>query len=247
MLLTIAIPAFDEVQNIERAIREARATAQEVAPSDAEVLIVDDGSRDGTGAIVDRLAEQLADIRVVRHERNRGFTGAMSTCFRHARGDWIFLAPADGQISMSEVKRFLTEIPRADVIVGVREQRLEGAGRKTLSRAFHLIARLLFGLKVPEFSSVFLFRRSLLASMRFRSASRSAALLPEILFRASRRGGRFAVVSVVQHPRIAGRAKGGQLSVAVLTLGELVRVAILARLDENAARKVPLARRDSAR
>src|SRR5439155_299200 len=57
----------------------------------------------------------------------------------------------------------------------------------------------------------------------------------------------FAVVSVVQHPRTAGRAKGGQLSVAVLTLGELVRVAILARLDENAARKVPLARRDSAR
>src|SRR5439155_421872 len=158
MLLTIAIPAFDEVQNSERAIREARATAQEVAPSDAEVLIVDDGSRDGTGAFVDRLAEQLADIRVVRHERNRGFTGAMSTCFRHARGDWIFLAPADGQISMSEVKRFLTEIPRT-----------------------------------------------------------------------------------------AGRAKGGQLSVAVLTLGELVRVAILARLDENAARKVPLARRDSAR
>src|SRR5439155_929564 len=82
---------------------------------------------------------------VVRHERNRGFTGAMSTCFRHARGDWIFLAPADGQISMSEVKRFLTEIPRADIVVGVREQRLEGAGRKTLSRAFHLIARLLFG------------------------------------------------------------------------------------------------------
>src|SRR5437773_10629856 len=104
MLLTIAIPAFDEVQNIERAIREARATAQEVAPRDAEVLIVDDGSRDGTRASVDRLAEQLADIRVVRHERTRGFTGAMPTCFRHVRGDWIFLALPDRQIRSRAVK-----------------------------------------------------------------------------------------------------------------------------------------------
>jgi glycosyltransferase involved in cell wall biosynthesis len=247
VLLTIAIPAFDEVQNIENAVHEAHNAAKRSAPGDAEILIVDDGSRDGTGAVADRLATELPEVRVVHHSGNRGFTGAMATCFREARGDWIFLAPADGQIAMSEVGRFLEVIPRADIVVGVRELRVEGAGRKTLSRGFHVIARLLFGLDIPEFSSVFLFRRSLLASMRFRSARRSAALLPEILFRARRRGARFVLLTVVQHPRTAGRAKGGQLSVAALTGAELLRVALLSRLDEHGVQKVARVRPDSAR
>lgn len=246
VLLTIAIPAYDEVEGIERAIREALDAAQRVAPGEAEILIVDDGSRDGTDAVADRCARELANVRVVRHEQNRGFTGAMTTCFREARGDWVFLAPADGQIAMSEVVRFFEKIPAADIVVGVRERRVEGAGRKTLSRGFHVMARILFGLTVPEFSSVFLFRRSLLAAMRFRSAPRSAALLPEILYRGRRQGGRIEVMSVVQRPRLAGRAKGGQLSVAALTLLELLRVALVARLDEHARKLAPV-RPDSAR
>jgi len=233
VLLTIAIPAYDEVANLERAVDEARAAAQRVAPGDMEILIVDDGSRDGTAAVADALAAGSPDVRVVRHQTNRGFSGAMATCFRESRGDWIFLAPADGQTPMVEVVGFFDDVERADIVVGVRGSARTELKRRVLSRGFHLLARRLFVLPEPEFSSAFLFRSALLRDMRFRSRPGSAALLPEILFRARRRGGRITVREIEQRERWSGRAKGGQLSVALLTLAELLRVALMARMDER--------------
>jgi len=233
MLLTIAIPAYDEVANLGRAVGEAPGAAARVAPGDAEILVVDDGSRDGTAAVADGLAKSFADVRVVRHATNRGFSGAMTTCFREARGDWVVLVPADGQTPMTEVLGFFERLGDADIVVGVRRTERTELRRRVLSRGFHLIARKLFGLPEREFSSAFLFRGALLRDMRFRATPRSAALLPEILFRARRRGARVAIREVEQRPRWSGRAKGGQLSVALITLSELFRVAFLARIDER--------------
>lgn len=245
MLLTIAIPAYDELANLGRAVDEARAAAAGVAPGDVEILLVDDGSRDGTGALADDLAAKFSELRVVHHPANRGFSGAMTTCFREARGDWIFLAPADGQTPMAEVIGFFEQIDDSDVVVGVRATRRTELKRRLLSRGFHLLARRLFSLPEREFSSAFLFRGSLLRSMRFRSTPRSAALLPEILFRARRRGARISVREIEHRSRWSGRAKGGQLSVALVTLAELLRVALLARIDER-WRVLTSARKSSA-
>src|SRR4029079_2664626 len=114
MLLTIAIPAYDEVANLGRAVDEARAAATRVAPGDTEILVVDDGSRDGTGAVADGLVAAFPEVRVVRHQTNRRVSGAMTTCFREARGDWIFLAPADGQTPLSELLGFFELVGVSD-------------------------------------------------------------------------------------------------------------------------------------
>jgi len=151
MLLTIAIPAYDEVANLGRAVGEARGAAARVAPGDAEILVVDDGSRDGTAAVADGLAKSFADVRVVRHATNRGFSGAMTTCFREARGDWVVLVPADGQTPMTEVLGFFERLGDADIVVGVRRTERTELRRRVLSRGFHLIARKLFGLPEREF------------------------------------------------------------------------------------------------
>lgn len=233
MHLTIAIPAYDEVATLEGVVDEARAAIASLAqPADAEILLVDDGSTDGTGDLARRLAERHPNVRTVHHAANRGFSGAMATCFRESRGDWIFLAPADGQTRMAEVHRFLARGAAADIVVGVRLTRPEALHRIVLSRGFHTIARILFDLPLRQFSSAFLFRRSLLDAMPFRSRPRSATLLPEILFRARARGAALVELDLPQFPRRGGRAKGGQLSVAALTLVEMLRLAPLVRLDE---------------
>lgn len=152
--------------------------------------------------LADSLAARHAAVRAVHHAQNRGFSGAMITCFRQARGDWVFLAPADGQTRIAELPRFLAATGGADVVVGVRKGRPDGIARKLLSRSFHAIARALFELPQREFSSVFLFRRSLLDAMPFRSAPRSASLLPEILYRANARGARLIELEVAQWPRL---------------------------------------------
>lgn len=233
MRLTIAIPAYDEVGNLERVVTEAREAAARLDGGGSEILIVDDGSRDGTGRLADRIAAGSNDVRVVHHDRNRGFSGAMASCFREALGEWVFLAAADGQTDVRDLARSMARASDADVVVGVRRTRHEGAGRKLLSRGFHLFARALFALPEREFSSVFLFRRSVLAELTFRASPRSAALLPEVLFRARRRGARIVELAVSPLPRWSGRAKGGQISVALVTLFELVRVAGWARWDEH--------------
>ena len=234
MLVTVALPAYDEVGSLESVVQEAISVLSAIArPEDGEVLIVDDGSADGTSELADRLAAAHPGVRCVHHERNRGFTGAMATCFREARGEWVFLAPADGQTRLDVLPRFLELAREADVVIGVRAKREDAAIRLLLSRSFHLIARVLFALPLREFSSAFLFRRALLDAMPFRSRPRGATILPEILFRARCRGAVLATLEVPHYPRRAGRAKGGQLSVALLTLLELVRIAALARWDEK--------------
>jgi len=232
--VTIAIPAYDEIQNLENAVREARRALAAHAAGDGEVLVVDDGSQDGTGQLADALAAQYPDVRVVHHEANRGFSGAMTTCFRQAAGDRIFLAPADGQVAMDELGRFLDVSANVDIVVGVRDQRAEGLRRTLPSRGFHLLSRVLFGIPYREFSSAFLFRRSLLDGMPFASKPRSATILPEILARAHFRGATIVPVEIHHLPRVAGREKGGQLSVVLFTLIEMVRVALLVRSRERA-------------
>jgi glycosyltransferase involved in cell wall biosynthesis len=233
MRVTVAIPAYDEVTSLGAVVAEARAELAAIGlADDGEVLIVDDGSTDGTSALADELATASANVRVVHHGHNRGFSGAMRSSFRESRGDWIFLAPADGQSSMSDLRRFLEVSSSADIVVGVRESRADHAGRRILSRAFHLIARSLLSIPVREFSSIFLFRRALLDAMPLRSRDNGATMLPEVLFRAHSRGATIVTVTVPHFARRSGRPKGGQLSVVLITLVELVRIAVLVRIDE---------------
>lgn len=241
MRVTIAIPAFDERSTLEGVVLEACEVLRQLPATDrSEILLVDDGSRDGTAVLADSLAAEHASVRVVHHATNQGFSGAMATCFREARGEWVFLAPADGQTRIAELHRFLARGAEADVVIGVRTSRPDAFHRIVLSRLFHTIARTLFDLPLRQFSSAFLFRRALLEAMPFRSRPRAATLLPEILYRARQRGSRLVELDLPQYPRRGGRAKGGQLSVAVITLLELIRLAPLVRMDElRKVRRVP--------
>lgn len=231
MRVTVAICAYDEAPNIAAVVTEALSAIDEIG-GDGDLLIVDDGSTDGTSRIADDLAARDGRVRVIHHGANRGFSGAMTSALRGGRGDWIYLGPADGQFDYHDLRRFLELSAAADIVVGVRTRRTEGLGRVVLSRGFHAIARVLLPVSLPEFSSTFLFRRTLVESMPIRSRPRSATLLPEVLFRAKMRGARLVPATIQVRPRMAGEAKGGRLSVALLTLVEMLRLAPLVKLDE---------------
>jgi len=232
-VVSIVLPAYDEVESLASVVDEARDVLRSSGIADAEILIVDDGSTDGTAALADDLARRYENVRTVHHSTNLGFGGAMKTCFREARGDWIFLAAADGQIPIAMLPRFLRLKDTADVVIGVRERRADAPVRQFLSWGFHFAARALLSVPQREFSSAFLFSGELLRGMCLRSGSRAATVLPEVLYRARRRGARVAEVVIEHRPRRAGRAKGAGALVIMATFVELARLAVVLRLERK--------------
>ena len=94
--LSVFFPCYNEAENVEKLVADALAA---VAPlvERYEIIIVNDGSSDATGAIADRLSAANPNVRVIHHEKNRGYGGALISGFRGARYDWVFFADGDNR------------------------------------------------------------------------------------------------------------------------------------------------------
>lgn len=143
MKVTLALLAYNEQAVIECVVRAAAAHLDEAfAPGDWELLIVDDGSRDGTGEMCDRLAEEIEGVRVVHHRPNRGYIEATLTALRQSRGDYICVFDGDGQHDARDVPRLVALLESGcDVVFGWKRQRRDPPARKVLSLGLRLAAR----------------------------------------------------------------------------------------------------------
>src|SRR5436309_3311232 len=200
MDLSITIPAYNEESTLEQIVDEAlRAGAS--TDDNFEVLIVDDGSTDSTGSVADRLAQTRPNVRVLHHERNRGFSGAMRSCVEAAAGDFVFLGPADGQAAFDEIKRFWAMRDSYDLIFSCRAARIDSAGRKLSSAVWYAFLRVLFGQRIPEFSSTFLFRRAAIPKFPVKIRPDASNFLPVLCLTAAQTGRRVGTLRAVQYER----------------------------------------------
>lgn len=146
--LSIVIPAFNEQERLEPTLRAYLAHCRGQG-RDVEVIVVDDGSTDGTTALVERLATEFPQLRLVRLAQNQGKGYAVRSGVVNARGRRILFADADGATCLEEVERLEAAIDAgADVAIGSRA--LHGTGvevrarvhRRLIGRMFHLLVRL---------------------------------------------------------------------------------------------------------
>jgi len=112
---SVVVPVYNEEQAITSSIEQLQACLQPV-PCDYEIVLVNDGSTDGTRS---QLAK-LAGIRVVEHERNRGYGAALKTGIRHAAHEWIVITDADGTYPNDRIPELLALAREADMVVGAR-------------------------------------------------------------------------------------------------------------------------------
>lgn len=234
MDLTVAIPAYNEVEDLRDVVVAAVAQI-DALKIDGNVLIVDDGSRDGTAELADELAATLPRVVVRHHATNQGFGGAIRSALTTTTARFVFLAPADGQVPLDVLPAFWHLHDSADVIAGIRHQRQDGLVRRLASMGYHALSRLILGVKLTEFTSVLMFRQEILV-MPMTAHPRSAALLAEIMCQAQRRGARFAEVPFRHLPRRRGRSKAS-LWVAAMTLLDLGRVAWSIRIAQRWAER----------
>ncbi len=220
--LSIFFPCYNEEANVERVTRAAVAAAPQFAER-FEVIIVNDGSRDRTGDIADRLAAEIPEVRAAHNNPNLGYGGAVQRGLSEARLDWIFFTDGDGQFDINEISRLVELLDRCDFAVGYRIKRADPIMRKVNAFCWGVLVRALFGLRVRDIDCAFkLLPRSLIDSIRLKSSG--ALISTELLARAKYRGLRIAEVGVNHYPRTAGVQTGAKLSVIVRAFRELFRL-----------------------
>lgn len=160
--LTVFFPAYNDAGTIASMVVAAVLAASRLTP-DFEVIVINDGSRDRTPAILDELARVYPQVRVVHHPKNRGYGGALRSGFAHASKDWIFYTDGDAQYDPWEMAELWARTgPRVDLVNGYKISRSDPIHRIVIGRVYHHMVKRLFGLKVRDVDCDFrLMRRAI--------------------------------------------------------------------------------------
>jgi glycosyltransferase involved in cell wall biosynthesis len=221
--ISLVLPAYNEAENIEPMVTEA-TPALEANADDHEIVVVDDGSADGTAEVTRQVMETYPRVRLVQHEVNQGFGAAVFTGFTSAAKDWIFYTDADRQFVLSELENFAPYMEEADLIAGYRAPRRDPFLRVFYGKGWSALCTLLFGYTVRDVDCGFkLFRREIIQELAPQIESRGATFSIEWLVRAKRAGYRFVELPVTHHPRVAGSQTGANIDVIVRAFRELIR------------------------
>ena len=222
--LTISIPAYNEEETLERVAKEALG-ALKLLTSKYQLLLINDGSGDKTSKIMFNLSKRYSHIKVINHKINRGFSAVIAEGLFTPSTELVFLAPADGQFDFRQLKKFVKLIGKYDAVFGYRVQNSENISRKVQSMVYRILGRVLFGIKLKEFSSVYLWRTDILRDIKVVSDSGSNAAQMEIVYKAHEKGAKFGQVPISWGKRKGGKAKGViNLKLIFSTLWEMIKL-----------------------
>jgi dolichol-phosphate mannosyltransferase len=207
--ISVVIMTYNEVATLDAVAREI-ITTLEGLERDYEVIIVDDGSTDGSKAIAEGLVNEYCRIRLICHETNLGLGGVYRTGFTRSRSDLITFFPADGQFPACILLQFVPLMDSHDLVLGYLPECSRPFIAKILSRAERIFYSILFGI-LPKFQGVFMFRRTILNEIHLQSVGRGWAVVLELIVKASRRNCRLISIPTQIRPRISGKSKVNNL------------------------------------
>lgn len=217
--ISVFLPSHNEEGNVERVVRGFLTELPKIA-RDYEVIVVDDGSADKTGEIADRLASENTHVKVVHHEVNRGYGGAVISGIRAASMPYVLLADGDGQFDPREVEKLAAFMPEYDVVVGRRVRRADHLGRRINGQAWTMLVRILFGISITDIDCGFkLFKRQFLDGIELKA--KGAMISTELMARMAGKGAKIREVEVTHLPRLAGEQSGANLKVIARAFKEL--------------------------
>jgi hypothetical protein len=220
--LSLCLPCYNEAQVIEEVLTGACAVLPEFL-EEFEIVVVDDGSEDGTSNVVQRFAKEDSRVRVVRHERNRGYGAAVATGLRNADGEWICLTDGDGQFNVLDLLQLLVNVQKADVAVGYRYRRADNVVRRCNAAAWKWLIRCIVGLRVRDLDCAFkLFPRWVVEMLDL--TADGACISAQIMAQCVRGGVSVCEVPVNHFPRSTGKATGANLRVIAKAFRELSEV-----------------------
>lgn len=239
--ISLVLPCYNEAENVEAAIAGALAAGARCA-TDYEVIVVDDGSRDETAAIVADYVARDGHVRLIAHAANRGYGDAVRSGIEAARMDWVFLTDADLQFELAELEDFLPFTATSDLIAGWRILRQDPLHRRMNAAAWNWLVGHVFHLPVRDVDCAFkLMRRELAQGCALQCSG--AMISTELLVKALAQGARMNEIGVHHLPRVAGTSSGARPRVILGAFRELavLRLALRPGGRPSAAHTAPAA------
>ena len=221
--LSVVLPAYNEEANVERVVRRVVAHLDGLG-LDYELIVVDDGSADRTGEILDRLQAELPRLRPQHHPKNRGYGAALRTGFDAAQMPYVFYMDGDGQFDIKDLDQLLPLASEDCIVTGYRIERRDPFMRRLNARLFGgWLVRVMLGVRVRDLNCAFkLIPKKVLDSMTLESTG--ALINAELYGYAIRRGFGIREVGVHHYPREAGVQTGAHLGVILRAFYDLFRL-----------------------
>ena len=217
--ITYFFPAYNEEGNLTPMVERALAVLPRFATK-FDIVIVDDGSRDGTEGEGRSLAERHVQVKYHRHATNRGYGEALRSGLRALQGDVAFYTDGDQQFDLGELSQAWPLLAGADVVAGYRIKRADPAHRLFIAWTYNRLIRVMFGLRMHDVDCAFkLIRREVVESVDPESGG--AFFSAEFLLRAHHQGFRVVEVGVHHYPRTVGKSKGATPRVILRTMKDM--------------------------
>ncbi|HVA69449.1 MAG TPA: glycosyltransferase family 2 protein [Candidatus Binataceae bacterium] len=220
--ISVFLPSHNEEGNVERVVTDMCAALPKIA-EDYEVIVVDDGSKDRTGEIADRLAASNPHVKVVHHQINRGYGGAVISGIQASRMPYVVLCDGDGQFDPADIGLLAEKVPVYDVVVGRRTHRADPMMRRLNGRAWTVLIWLLLKVRIHDLDcGLKLFKHEMLDGLDLRS--QGAMITAELMAQLVGRGARITEVPVRHLPRIAGEQTGANMRVILKAFRDLFKL-----------------------
>jgi glycosyltransferase involved in cell wall biosynthesis len=214
-------PCYNDANTIGRLVDDVHEALTPTVDA-VEVIVVNDGSSDGSRDVLDQMLATRPWLRVIHHEVNRGYGGALISGFGAARHDWIFYTDGDAQYDAKEAALLVPLAQNGvDVVQGYKIGRGDPLYRKVIGRSYHHVVKLLFRLPVRDTDCDFrLFRRQLIVDRPLRSTS--GVICVEMMHNFSRAGATFVQTPVHHYFRPSGRSQFFRLPAIVRSARQLL-------------------------
>jgi glycosyltransferase involved in cell wall biosynthesis len=219
--ISVFFPCYNDEATIASMVSVAVATLERVGVTDAEVIVIDDGSTDQSPEVLAKLAAHEPLLRVVTHPQNRGYGGALLSGFSTASKQWVFYTDGDAQFDAAELE-LLVERASADVDVvqGYKLRRADNLARRVIGRVYHRFVALMFGLRIRDTDCDFrLIRKEALD--RIELVHTTGVICVELVRKLQDSGARFTEVGIHHYRRMFGKSEFFRLPAVLRTLRDL--------------------------
>lgn len=222
MGISVILPAFNEEKNLKRTVDRTLEALRDLF-DEFEIIIVNDASTDQTADIAGQLAADHPEVIVVQNEVNLRQGKSLLKGFSLAKHDLIIHNGVDYPFDMRDLAKMAPLLDEADIVVATRTDRAAfNIYRKIISITNVTLLRILFPLRLSDYSFVQLYRKEVLRTVKVDAGSQGF-VIPEILIRAFDRGFRIKSIPIKYHPREGGVATSGKLSIVIASFVDVIR------------------------